>query len=908
MKRTNIFIKFAALATAATMVACTEEECVTEALTITGTIESPITKTALDGPDEGGVYKTVWKDDDAIAIFSGESQTSKFTEHKLLSGAGTNTGQFNATGISSNDMLAIYPASIAMSRNGILATINLPEVQKYVEGNIPENAYPMYGSHNNGTLKFVNVCSVLKIPMYGDVTVKSITFSPNSDRIKVSGKAVIDWSERVMTMYSPSYSYIKLDCGEGVKLTGTETDFHMVVPPFRYLDGFTLTITTDKGYVVKTLKSTITLDRSVLYPIEAFECKIDQSKDNIVFEDANFKTYMVANFDTDNDGEISYEEALNVTKIEVNTDNIESLSGLEHMINLVVLNCKGSHVYNGSIGKYEDGGILKSLDVSKNTKLINLNCSYNKITSLDVRNNVLLKELRCSDNKLRSLDISKNEQLSNFTIDNNLLTTIDISNNTKLEHIDVTNNQLNSIDVSQHVLLMGINCGGNNLTTIDVSKNAKLCYLWCPENNLTSIDVTNNSKLTNLRFNNNNISEIDLRNNPELDFLICYGNNISGLDLCNNTKLTLLDLGFNSIKAIDLRYCPKLERVYLQSNKLKSLDLDYCPNIQILQVENNYIESIDISALTTLELLFCSGNPLASLYVYDGQINQMEFMDIPSTTKIKVKGSEKPDEPEVWADKEFWHKSLAMKFTATWCGPCAIMANSMEKAIALYPNKIEEINIHNDADFPFGGYSGIASIFYVNSFPSVFVDFRSRVYNNDNAPSLLVEAVKETESNYPTKTGISFTSTVTGNTLDLDIKLYVKEKGDYKVTAVLLEDGLVAAQNGAGDNFVHNHTARIAISDITGDAFSTTINNMTVEKSYSVTLPSSYDKDNLRILVYVLKQYGSQTIIRTADYGDYYVDNATSGAIGTTKDLIFADGSANGGNEDTKDGGEITLK
>ena len=81
-----------------------------------------------------------------------------------------------------------------------------------------------------------------------------------------------------------------------------------------------------------------------------------------------------------------------------------------------------------------------------------------------------------------------------------------------------------------------------------------------------------------------------------------------------------------------------------------------------------------------------------------------------------------------------------------------------------------------------------------------------------------------------------------------------------------------------------------------------------MEKNYSVTIPSSYNKDNLKILVYVLKQYGSQPIIRTANYGDYYVDNATSAAIGTTKDLIFADGSTYGGNEDTKDGGEITLK
>ena len=75
-----------------------------------------------------------------------------------------------------------------------------------------------------------------------------------------------------------------------------------------------------------------------------------------------------------------------------------------------------------------------------------------------------------------------------------------------------------------------------------------------------------------------------------------------------------------------------------------------------------------------------------------------------------------------------------------------------------------------------------------------------------------------------------------------------------------------------------------------------------MKKHYSAALPSSLNKDNLYILVYVLKQYGSQTIIRTADYGDYYVDNAASAAVGTVQELVLL-----GGNEDMTDGGEITL-
>ena len=848
------------LSSLAITAACNEtDEQSTKLRTINAVIVQPETKTSLDGPDANGVYKTVWSSRDEIKVFSGNSEACRFT---LKSGENTNKGVFEGYS-DSNDLVAIYPLSIGHSRSGGTINVGLPEVQEYVSGNIPQGAYPMLGTYSDETFSFSNLCSVLKVPMYGDATVKSITFTPNNASVKASGGAVIRVSQAKMEMAADANSSVKLDCPD-VKLSAEPTDFHFVVPAQKYPGGFTLTIATDQGAVVKAVKSDVTLSRSVLYPIKAFECKIDDSKDNIVFEDANFKAYLVKIFDKDNDGEISYDEAMNITNISVNTINIKSLAGIEHMPNLTFLDCNGPFKWDSGRGKYVgEGGQLKSLDVSHNPKLGSLYCGFNELTDLDVSNLTSLTRLYCDYNKLTSINLDNTRALRQLKAYNNNLPYINFRNSKNLTYIDVENNQLKSIDVTQ---------------------NPNLTYLDCDGNMIQRLDISNNVNLTTLS---------------------CYLNNLYELDLTHNAKLEILDCGRNKITSLGLSNCPELKNFWCRNGSLTEIDLNCCPKLEDINVFNNKIETLDISEITGLNKFDCAGNPLQTLYIHEGQIDAIATKNIPSTTKIVVRGSE---EPEEWASKEFWHKSLAMKFTATWCAPCATMAGSMEKSIALYPNKIEEINFHNDTDFPFGSYSGIASIFHVNSFPSVFVDQRKRVYNNDNAPSLLVEAVKETESNYPTKTGISFTSTVTGNTLDLNIKLYIKDKGDYKVTAVLLEDGLVATQNGAGDNFVHNHTARLAITDITGDAFTTTINNRTLKKSYSVTLPSSYNKDNLRILVYVLKQYGSQKIIRTDDYGDYYVDNATSAAIGTTKDLIFADGSANGGNEDTKDGGEITLK
>lgn len=618
MKLLNIFTNILVLSSMAVSVACNEtEERGSEARTINAVIVQPDTRTSLNGPDANGVYKTVWSSGDQIMVFSGDLAC----RYILKSGENTNKGVFEGYG-NSEDLVAVYPLSIGVSRTGATIEVGLPEVQEYVSGNIPLGAYPMLGIYGDETFSFRNLCSVLKVPMFGDATVKSITFTPNNAGVKASGKAVINVNSTQLEMDDNSKPSVKLDCPD-VKLSAQPTDFHFVVPAQIYPGGFTLTIATDKGDVVKTLKSDITLDRSVLYPIEAFECKID-SKENIIFEDANFKAYLVANFDTDGDGEISKEEALAITKIIVGTKDIESLAGIEHMANLTELRCEGPW---SLFEPEEDPGKLKTLDVSKNVNLTILYCGFNQLTSLDVTNNPKIEQLRCAGNNLNSLDVSKNTELIEFEAYNNRLSSIDVSNNPELEYIDLTNNQIKSIDVS---------------------KNLKLERITCSDNKLTSIDVTNNQKLTKLNISGNSIVEIDLGNNPELKHLICNKNKISELELSNNKKL---------------------ERLNVNDNNLASLTVNCCPEIKTLKANNNLIKEMDISELTSLSYFYCSGNPLETLYVFDGQIDALFEKEIPSTTKIVVKGTE-PGEDEVFTvtptlfDIDGYEQDITMTVTA----------------------------------------------------------------------------------------------------------------------------------------------------------------------------------------------------------------------------------------------------
>ena len=92
---------------------------------------------------------------------------------------------------------------------------------------------------------------------------------------------------------------------------------------------------------------------------------ISQAVEEIVeFKDANFKAYILENFDLDKDGSLSLSEALKIKKIDCSDKQIFSLSGIETFENLEFLDCS-----NNQIGE---------LELSKNKKLEKLICTNNK--------------------------------------------------------------------------------------------------------------------------------------------------------------------------------------------------------------------------------------------------------------------------------------------------------------------------------------------------------------------------------------------------------------------------------------------------------------------------------------------------------------------------------------------------
>lgn len=261
-----------------------------------------------------------------------------------------------------------------------------------------------------------------------------------------------------------------------------------------------------------------------------------------------------------------------------------------------------------------------------------------------------------------------------------------------------------------------------------------------------------------------------------------------------------------------------------------------------------------------------------------------------------------------WENKNFYHRSLIMRFTADWCGYCPIMAENIEEFQKRYPDKLEAISVHgNGSSLMFDEYPALDSNFDITGYPTGVLDMRRDVYSWQS----MEEAINETEKNYPTQTGIGYYSELNKNNLSLDLHVYAKEADNYKVTVILVENNIIGYQSnyetGAKNDYVHTGVARMAVTDILGDDCTTTKKNEVVKKHYDVTIPNDYKTGNMRIVVYVQRPYGKQESIYDYENRGYYVDNCASGKLGANLKLATEEETSGDGNEDIVTGEDINF-
>ncbi|CAD0000396.1 T9SS type A sorting domain-containing protein [Flavobacterium chungangense] len=257
------------------------------------------------------------------------------------------------------------------------------------------------------------------------------------------------------------------------------------------------------------------------------------------------------------DGQVLTTKINTITALDVSSSSITNLAGIEGFVSLKTLYC-----YNNK---------LTTLDVSKNTALLDFSCDTNQLTTLDVSKNTALTILSCNENKLTSLNIATNTKLNKFYCFSNQLTTLDVSKNIDLNLLSCSQNKLTSLNITTNTKLNKLHCFSNQLTTLDVSKNTALTVLDCYINKLTALDVTKNTSLITFNCEGNELTALDLSKNTSLENFYCPNNKLSNLNVSKNTALIALYCNSNLLSSLNIKNGNNTILTYFDATKNSNL-------------------------------------------------------------------------------------------------------------------------------------------------------------------------------------------------------------------------------------------------------------------------------------------------------------------------------------------------
>ena len=110
---------------------------------LTATIgDAPTTRTTLS-PEEDGVSKVYWSEEDKIGVYV-DGDPNKYV-YRLVDGAGTKKAVFSGFG-SGASYIAVYPETVVSGLSGDSVSLTLPAEQHYTRGTFENGSHPASGA------------------------------------------------------------------------------------------------------------------------------------------------------------------------------------------------------------------------------------------------------------------------------------------------------------------------------------------------------------------------------------------------------------------------------------------------------------------------------------------------------------------------------------------------------------------------------------------------------------------------------------------------------------------------------------------------------------------------------------------------------------------------------------------
>ena len=218
--------------------------------------------------------QTTWTANDQIVVATPDELTLWRFDGKTgdRDGSFTKVGRFNVGNFSDygfDKHYALYSYEKFYAYGPKVLAVEASEKQNYQKGSYGLHSNLMIGSSDDGTnYKFKNLLGYLCLKVTGNKMVKQIVLNGNKSEIlsgvlyfEVDDPESLDW-------FSTGGSDITLDCGSGVQLSDSPTEFYFALPPMQFTEGLSVNIHFSDGEIYpKSTSKTISIERNTIQPM-----------------------------------------------------------------------------------------------------------------------------------------------------------------------------------------------------------------------------------------------------------------------------------------------------------------------------------------------------------------------------------------------------------------------------------------------------------------------------------------------------------------------------------------------------------------------------------------------------------------------------------------------------------------
>lgn len=432
-----------------------EETIPEQTLTVKATIaEADDTKTAVQ-PDGTSIF---WTPGDAINLFYGTANSGKFTTAIVEPALTTDfngtlsvaTGTSTESGVTTQNFWGVYPYNAGNTCTGDGVILTIPTNQPGIAGSFADKLNPSVAKSPGLSLAFYNVGSWFIFSVTEEDVVSATLTGHNNENLAGRLKVTIDpVTNRPITEVLDGVKSITMTPKGDAFEAGKQ--YYMVVNPQAMTGGLELTMTKNDGTrAIWSISNNVTFVRShYLRKLNADNGLVFSN--NIAFADNLVKEICVDNWDTNDDGELSYDEAAAVTSLGSVFKNSQITSFNEL-------------VYFISIDKIDDGAfsgcnVLVSVKLPDSITKIGKNAFYNtRITSISIPDAVSdIDDSAFSSSRLESISLPQAlERIGHYAFSRTRLTDINFPSNLQtIGNYAFSFTQLESVTIPNSVSSIG---------------------------------------------------------------------------------------------------------------------------------------------------------------------------------------------------------------------------------------------------------------------------------------------------------------------------------------------------------------------------------------------------------------------------------------------------------------------